>query len=529
MRHLKIKNYEITWQNVIDREQIPESLQPEIDKIFPKVQNPNYKTIRKLNSLIEQYPQSPQLKNFLSVAYQAMGETEKALKISDDIFKEHPDYFFGRANKAGMYEGENDFEKMKELMGKEFDLKLLYPDREVFHIREFMTMGDLAVSYFAGIGNIEEAEKRLALMRKVDPEDPAIQSAENKLSFRLMEQTLKRLQKDEELKIEPEVTFVPKSRPETPPIFHLEETSALAKENFGDDWEEVEEYINLDRQKVIADLESLLKDHFYHYPQNYEEYLDAPFHAFMILGELEAEESLPVILEMMGQTEEYYRDVFEDLFNEYAWGVLFKTGRHQLSLLEEYLKEPGKYRFFRSGVLEVLKQIYLHLPAKRMEVTAVYDRLLTFYGEVGAEDNIIDNELNGFLVVDLMDLRQRQFLPQIEKLYEMGYVHPTICGSFEDVAKMMKKGRREPSYHKQELLSLQEIYRDLYEDEEYEDGYEDEYDPEDLYGVLSEPYVNREDSDPYVREHKKIGRNDPCPCGSGKKFKKCCLGNGLYD
>ena len=22
----------------------------------------------------------------------------------------------------------------------------------------------------------------------------------------------------------------------------------------------------------------------------------------------------------------------------------------------------------------------------------------------------------------------------------------------------------------------------------------------------------------------KVGRNDPCPCGSGKKFKKCCMG-----
>ncbi|MBC7140087.1 MAG: SEC-C domain-containing protein [Defluviimonas sp.] len=21
----------------------------------------------------------------------------------------------------------------------------------------------------------------------------------------------------------------------------------------------------------------------------------------------------------------------------------------------------------------------------------------------------------------------------------------------------------------------------------------------------------------------KVGRNDPCPCGSGRKFKKCCL------
>lgn len=26
----------------------------------------------------------------------------------------------------------------------------------------------------------------------------------------------------------------------------------------------------------------------------------------------------------------------------------------------------------------------------------------------------------------------------------------------------------------------------------------------------------------FKREHPKVGRNDPCPCGSGKKFKKCC-------
>lgn len=29
--------------------------------------------------------------------------------------------------------------------------------------------------------------------------------------------------------------------------------------------------------------------------------------------------------------------------------------------------------------------------------------------------------------------------------------------------------------------------------------------------------------EPYVRPEPKIGRNDPCPCGSGKKYKKCCL------
>ena len=27
---------------------------------------------------------------------------------------------------------------------------------------------------------------------------------------------------------------------------------------------------------------------------------------------------------------------------------------------------------------------------------------------------------------------------------------------------------------------------------------------------------------PFVRDNRKVGRNEPCPCGSGKKFKQCC-------
>lgn len=32
-----------------------------------------------------------------------------------------------------------------------------------------------------------------------------------------------------------------------------------------------------------------------------------------------------------------------------------------------------------------------------------------------------------------------------------------------------------------------------------------------------------------VRDSKKIGRNDKCPCGSGKKYKNCCLSTGKYE
>ncbi|HSO84675.1 SEC-C metal-binding domain-containing protein [Thiocapsa sp.] len=36
---------------------------------------------------------------------------------------------------------------------------------------------------------------------------------------------------------------------------------------------------------------------------------------------------------------------------------------------------------------------------------------------------------------------------------------------------------------------------------------------------------HRPGSSARVRDARKVGRNDPCPCGSGKKYKKCCLGS----
>jgi uncharacterized protein len=34
---------------------------------------------------------------------------------------------------------------------------------------------------------------------------------------------------------------------------------------------------------------------------------------------------------------------------------------------------------------------------------------------------------------------------------------------------------------------------------------------------------DNDEAKPHVRAAPKVGRNDPCPCGSGKKYKKCCL------
>jgi uncharacterized protein len=51
--------------------------------------------------------------------------------------------------------------------------------------------------------------------------------------------------------------------------------------------------------------------------------------------------------------------------------------------------------------------------------------------------------------------------------------------------------------------------------ENADDVYDDVLEDEDLDDDAYYP-------DTYVRPAPKVGRNDPCPCGSGKKYKKCC-------
>jgi uncharacterized protein len=41
------------------------------------------------------------------------------------------------------------------------------------------------------------------------------------------------------------------------------------------------------------------------------------------------------------------------------------------------------------------------------------------------------------------------------------------------------------------------------------------------------PYWREHFDGPAVNPYRDVGRNDPCPCGSGRKFKKCCLNDSL--
>ena len=73
----------------------------------------------------------------------------------------------------------------------------------------------------------------------------------------------------------------------------------------------------------------------------------------------------------------------------------------------------------------------------------------------------------------------------------------------------------------------QDIVREAFQDAKYNPIMGSGIPEIDFAGTLLEDTFTVEE--PYVRKHRKVGRNEPCPCGSGRKFKHCCIGKGIYD
>lgn len=110
---------------------------------------------------------------------------------------------------------------------------------------------------------------------------------------------------------------------------------------------------------------------------------------------------------------------------------------------------------------------------------------------------------------------------EVEELYKHLELNPESEGIrtefFEMLSKSEDAGRERDFYN-------EDIIREAISDARYNPIYGS--------GIPEIDDIFYDDiwaDEPYIRKHPKIGRNDPCPCGSGKKFKNCCLGKGIYD
>lgn len=274
----------------------------------------------------------------------------------------------------------------------------------------------------------------------------------------------------------------------------------------------------LPRETLIKDLNAVVYDSiarfavFRRYAGNYNATW-FPVHALFILRDLEAEESLEVILDFLSQDADFLDFWLGDILTEDYWAIIAACAKSDLPRLSAFMKEPGRYTYARTEVAEAVNQLALHSIIPRQHAIDFFRDILEFYLENSHAENLIDTDLNGLLIGVVLDLQATDLAPHVRQMLESRLASEMIAGDWKTVEKEFGKPPR--SFAKREFESMESVYHTIKKNMEQESDNED-YLEEDL--EADDESYNYE---PYVRETPKTGRNDPCPCGSEKKFKKC--------
>lgn len=206
----------------------------------------------------------------------------------------------------------------------------------------------------------------------------------------------------------------------------------------------------------------------------------APVHAWRTLGELHAEEAIEPLMRLFHELED------SDWAREELPTVYQMIGPKALPALARYLADDSYGTFARATAANSLEQIgNAHPNAKEPCKLALQEQLEHF------RDN--DPTFNGLLISNLIDLKAVESLPLFKQAFENDRVDLMFAGDLEDVEIefQVRQARSKP----RPLSPLQK-----------------------QMGSLFEQLSPQQRTIP-----RKIGRNERCPCGSGKKYKRCCL------
>jgi len=536
--------YKVTQNNILLNEEygITPEISDLINKAFKDLQENKHGIIKKLQKLISEYPGIPHFKNYLTIAYANKNDMAKSWEMNEIIMREHSNYLFGKLNLANKYIIENELNKIPEVLGIDLDLKKLYPHRNEFHVVEFLFFSRIAINYYLFLDNEVKANKILNQMKLVDADSKVTYQAE----LQVMQYNLKKgleVLKKEKAWADKKFNYEKTIQTNAEPWFYHKQIEQLYYYDLGIPELIIDELLDLPRETLIKDLENVILDcqqryDYFRKKENKDGWNEKEFsfavHALILLSELESEESLPAVLSLLRQENNLLEFWFSDLITEYLYEPIYKMGKNKLEELKRFLFEPNRETIVRSLMSSAVRQIPVYEPHRRDEVIRWYREVLNNYLREVNNEEIIDEAVIGLIVSDVTYLRGKELIPEIKELYKAGIVGELECGSLIEIIDAIN---RAPSvYDKREILNaaerykdLQEMYRDMQDEFNYDDAeYEvDEDIPED-YEFLYNNSKAKEEKLQLYKPHIKIGRNELCPCGSGKKYKKCCMDKNLF-
>ncbi|WP_029036944.1 SEC-C metal-binding domain-containing protein [Salinimicrobium xinjiangense] len=506
---------------------------PEVGRILlelkPDIENGRKYLLKKINKLCLQYPRVPVFKNILSNLYEQQGNMKQAIAVNHWLVKEHPHYLFGKVNLAAEYLSREEPHKVPEILGEYLEIGTLYPERKEFHVEEVLAFNLIVIHYFLAIGEIDDAELRVELLQDLDEDHPKTRQALDAIQRWYLLNAAVRTEgrKETERKVPVKDTRSHLQTEEAPQFNFPEQIGWLYEKGLKIDFFEIEKILQLEPQKLVEDLEKMLQDSIARFDyfmeaalkENVElQELDFPQHALLLLGHLKSERSFDQILLVLQQDKEFTDFWFGYNLSYLLENAIFHCGRNKIPELFKFLKQPNICGQSKAVVGETLVKM-IGEQGDNDKYIPKYKELLDHYIANADDENLADTEAIGFLISDVVDLGYNSLLPEIKQLFELDLVDSFICGAYERLEPEMRKFSYMPyeGFAKQELNQQYQFFNE--EDSHLFPIETSDFD--EMYYRQSLEAI--EEMNKPLRSEKKIGRNDPCPCGSGKKYKKCCL------
>jgi hypothetical protein len=110
----------------------------------------------------------------------------------------------------------------------------------------------------------------------------------------------------------------------------------------------------------------------------------------------------------------------------------------------------------------------------------------------------------------------------VKRAFDRGFIDRQRLG-FEDFQHDVEWAARHPDTAQYPQSDEFTLFGDTVEELSRWYGFSDEA-RADRERLLQEIEAEVAATEPHHNPFRGVGRNDPCPCGSGKKFKRCCLG-----
>lgn len=272
-------------------------------------------------------------------------------------------------------------------------------------------------------------------------------------------------------------------------------------------------------EEAIEKLSDLITDRYYWETEDEDEWW-APVHAVKILGAIRSEKAIPALLVCLKRFEEYEESYVPEWIEIDLIEAFRQIGPASIKPLMEYIKNnPEEYWFSRAEASNALVYLASDYKENRAEI-------LDFLHSLLKEGKHQDTEFLSLLVCHLLDLCDPSSRPIIEEAFKKNLIDKLVV-NLQDVEKAYKKGPSIPKrsdfleFYTPEAISERQKEWERREKEEMEFEKEETELDRQLKRLIEEGY-EIDAHGTIRRKAPKIGPNDPCPCGSGKKYKKCC-------